>query len=35
MIFRKSVEKNQVSLKAEKKTDTLHEGLCKFLIIAR
>jgi hypothetical protein len=34
-IFRKSVEKIQVSLKFTKITSTLHEDLCTFIIICR
>jgi hypothetical protein len=34
-IFRKSVEKIQVSLKSDKNNGTLHEDLCTFMMISR
>jgi hypothetical protein len=34
-IFRKSVEKNQVSLKYHNNNGTLHKDLCTFMIISR
>jgi hypothetical protein len=34
-IFRKSVEKIQVSLKSDNNNGTLHEDLCTFMIVSR
>jgi hypothetical protein len=34
VVFRKSVEKIQVSLKSDKNNGTLHEDLCTFMIIS-